>query len=139
MSAAERDGVTLIAVTLNAPNDWRDHTAMLDFGFETYESVELNGAVSGEAHVVGGKTDTVGYYSSGTVKLTLPRNREKIRCIIEMRRFYYAPIKDGDVLGRVVYYDGENELASFPIIAQNGVLKAKPKGSFVSWLRSLFK
>ena len=29
VSAAERDGVTLIAVTLNAPDDWRDHTAML--------------------------------------------------------------------------------------------------------------
>ena len=41
VSAAERDGVTLIAVTLNAPNDWNDHTAMLDYGFAKYESVLL--------------------------------------------------------------------------------------------------
>lgn len=33
VSAAERDGVTLICVTLNAPNDWSDHTALLDQGF----------------------------------------------------------------------------------------------------------
>lgn len=34
VSAAEKDGVTLIAVTLNAPNDWDDHKKMLDYGFE---------------------------------------------------------------------------------------------------------
>ena len=34
VSAAEKDGVTLVAVTLNAPNDWEDHTKMLDYGFE---------------------------------------------------------------------------------------------------------
>lgn len=39
VSAAERDGLTLIAVTLNAPDDWRDHTQMLDFGFDSYESL----------------------------------------------------------------------------------------------------
>ena len=31
VSAAERNGLTLIAVTLNAPDDWRDHSAMLDY------------------------------------------------------------------------------------------------------------
>ena len=35
MSAAERDGMTLIAVTLNAPSDWADHAAMLDYGLKT--------------------------------------------------------------------------------------------------------
>lgn len=34
VSAAERDGITLIAVTLNAPDDWNDHKKMLDYGFE---------------------------------------------------------------------------------------------------------
>ena len=30
VSAAERDGRRLVAVTINAPNDWNDHTALLD-------------------------------------------------------------------------------------------------------------
>jgi len=34
VSAAEREGVRLIAVTLNAPDDWNDHKKMLDYGFE---------------------------------------------------------------------------------------------------------
>ena len=33
VSAAQREGVTLIAVTLNDPNDWADHAALLDYGF----------------------------------------------------------------------------------------------------------
>lgn len=33
VSAAERNGVMLIAVTLNDPNDWNDHENMLDYGF----------------------------------------------------------------------------------------------------------
>ena len=30
---AERDGIRLISVTINAPDDWNDHEKMLNFGF----------------------------------------------------------------------------------------------------------
>ena len=33
VSAARRDGMTLIAVTLNDPDDWADHAALFDYGF----------------------------------------------------------------------------------------------------------
>ena len=33
VSSATRDGVSLIAVTLHSHDDWREHTAMLDYGF----------------------------------------------------------------------------------------------------------
>ena len=31
-SAIEKDGVTLVAVTLNAPDDWRDHKTLYEYG-----------------------------------------------------------------------------------------------------------
>ncbi len=37
VSAAKKDGITLIAVTLGAPDDWQDHEKMLDYGFENTE------------------------------------------------------------------------------------------------------
>lgn len=37
VSAARREGMTLICVTLNAPDDWRDHAALFDYGFARYE------------------------------------------------------------------------------------------------------
>ena len=36
VSAATRDGRRLTAVTINAPDDWDDHKAMLDDGFNRY-------------------------------------------------------------------------------------------------------
>lgn len=41
MSAAERDGTLLIAVTLGCPDDWNAHTAMLDYGFDNFKSVNV--------------------------------------------------------------------------------------------------
>lgn len=37
VSAAERDGRRLIAVTIDDGNDWRDHAALLDYGFSCIE------------------------------------------------------------------------------------------------------
>lgn len=34
VSSAKRNGKELIAVTLNAPDDWRDHRVLFDYGFE---------------------------------------------------------------------------------------------------------
>ena len=41
VGAAERDGVRLIAVTINAPNDWNDHQTLFDFGFSKLKSSDL--------------------------------------------------------------------------------------------------
>ena len=46
VSAAEREGRTLICVTINDPNDWRDHMALLDWGFAQYEARTV--AVAGQ-------------------------------------------------------------------------------------------
>lgn len=40
VSAAERDGMTLICVTLGDPNDWADHAALFDYGFASYRREE---------------------------------------------------------------------------------------------------
>lgn len=36
VTTAEKDGMELIAVTLNAPDDWNDHITMYEYGFEHY-------------------------------------------------------------------------------------------------------
>ncbi|MEN2766139.1 D-alanyl-D-alanine carboxypeptidase family protein [Ornithinibacillus xuwenensis] len=42
VSTASKDGMDLIAVTLNAPDDWRDHMQMFDWGFDNYEMHALS-------------------------------------------------------------------------------------------------
>ncbi|WP_236838488.1 D-alanyl-D-alanine carboxypeptidase family protein [Caldalkalibacillus salinus] len=46
VSSATKDGHRLVAVTLNASDDWNDHMRMFEYGFEVYDSVPL--AIKGE-------------------------------------------------------------------------------------------
>ncbi|MCQ2386138.1 MAG: D-alanyl-D-alanine carboxypeptidase, partial [Clostridia bacterium] len=41
VGAAQKDGVNLISVTLNAPSDWNDHLFLWDFGFSVLENKKL--------------------------------------------------------------------------------------------------
>lgn len=41
VSSATRNGQQLAVVTLNDPNDWKDHSALLDWGFANYKLTEL--------------------------------------------------------------------------------------------------
>ncbi|WP_080845399.1 D-alanyl-D-alanine carboxypeptidase family protein [Cytobacillus gottheilii] len=41
VTTAEKDGLELIAVTLNGPDDWNDHIQMYETAFKTYESVKV--------------------------------------------------------------------------------------------------
>ncbi len=54
VSAAERDGMTLICVTLNDRNDWVDHSALFDYGFDTYtlEEVEIFAEIPHDTGIV---------------------------------------------------------------------------------------
>ena len=38
VSSAKRNGRELICVTLNAPDDWKDHTYLLNYGFDNFET-----------------------------------------------------------------------------------------------------
>jgi len=40
-SSATKDGIQLVAITLNAPDDWNDHRKMLDFGFQNFAHTVL--------------------------------------------------------------------------------------------------
>ncbi len=41
VSTAKKDGLQLIAVTLNSPNDWNEHISLYNDGFEQYEPMKL--------------------------------------------------------------------------------------------------
>lgn len=107
VSAARRDGLTLIAVTLNDPNDWRDHTALHDWGFSQYVALApMLPTLS--LPVVGGEQSAVALTHGSTPALTLPAAHGEITCKIEAPRFLYAGFAAGTPVGRAIYtMDGE--------------------------------
>lgn len=133
VSAAERDGLMLVAVTLNDPNDWRDHRNMLDFGFDNYKRIKVIDA--SEHHynipVVGGLSD---YIKAGVIEdisvRTFTNSENKVETTVQLKRFCYAPIEKNDVVGEVVAtLDGE-VVATAPIVALEDIPKRKEPGFF---------
>lgn len=145
VSAAERDGVTLIAVTINAPSDWNDHTALLDYGFSLCSRVSLaeSGSQTYPLPVVGGMADTVKASNPDGLSVVLPAGYGKIRAVVELPRFVYAGIQKGEKLGQIVFWcdtdgDGiEEQIGSLPLCAADAVEK-QPKKGFWHWLCRLF-
>lgn len=138
VSAAERGGTTLIAVTLNAPNDWNDHRQLLDYGFSLCKSVDLY-LLCPQLYldVVGGKTRQVRAVPSENIRVTVPRDAE-IDYIIECRRFLYAPIKEGDIVGQIIYTSNGERIASSDLCVTENCDKTEEKITFFDWLFGLF-
>lgn len=133
VSAAERGGVNLVAVTLNAPNDWNDHSAMLDYGFSLYENVTL--AKAGEKvfdmPIIGGDEESVSLYIKDDVSACLKKNRGSIVERLEINRPIYAPLYMGDTVGRIVFYLDGIEIASSPICSSSHVGMLQSNKSFL--------
>lgn len=108
VSAAERDGEYVIAVTLNDPNDWADHKNMLDFGFEKIQTVECNPPKMGPVLVVGGTKNTVSV-SSKSLKIGVAVDGN-INVRVEIPQVLFAPVKKGESIGTVEYYIGDTKL-----------------------------
>lgn len=140
VSAAKRDGLTLVAVTLNAPNDWSDHEKLLNFGFDRYERVRLArvGEFSTRLDVTGGSVQYVIAKNNADLSCTLSRDHGEITCIVETTGVIYAPVNEGDVVGRVVYKLGNNILASSDLVATYNVKQSKQTHGFWESLRSFF-
>lgn len=140
VSAAERDGVTLIAVTLNAPNDWSDHKKMLDGGFSAVKRVKISSdGIEGYLPAVGATESMIKYAAVGETSAVLPNDAGELRVVIELPRFVFAPVKSGDIIGRAVFMNGENEVASLPIEALTDAPKRKVKKTFWQWILGLFR
>ena len=109
VSCCERNGSRLICVTLADRNDWRDHSVLYDSCFPKVAVCSLDsGRKDLAVSVVGSDRDTLGC-SLPDVSVSLVKGSEnKVRTVIKLPPFVYAPVRKGERLGSVEYwYNGE--------------------------------
>ncbi len=131
VTAAKRDGKTLICTTLGDPNDWNDHKSLYDYGFSLYSSrvIAKPGEISIKIPVVGGNSDSVIAQNLDGLSLSLLAE-ENCNISKELPLFVYAPIVEGQQLGDAVFYlDGE-EVARLSLTAKCTVSQRQPELSF---------
>ena len=122
VSAANRNDCTLIAVTLNDPNDWADHQKMFDYGFEKVSKKDItynfdNTRIS----VVGGMVDSVEIYTEPVGIGTTNNQNAKIDYKINLESFLYAPVEKDKVIGNISYFCNGLKLYNKPIYTKNSV------------------
>lgn len=145
VSAAERDGVTLVAVTLNAPNDWDDHKKLLDYGFSKMKSYSLRFSFENiNLPVISGNEKYVKVYPQKDV-ISLCSDKKEFKEAVFISRFIYAPITKGEQVGELRIIDSENRIIkTVPLLAENSVSETKlenikEKKTFAERVKSYLK
>lgn len=120
VSAAQKNGVTLIIATLNGGDYWNDHIALYEYAFGLVHSETLPAVPPTTCTVLGGTASTVPITPPERPSCVL-RNGERIAMSVELPRYVWAPVTAGQEIGRVRYTASGRELASVPLRAARSV------------------
>ena len=129
VSAAQRGSVRLVAVTLNAPNDWDDHIKLYDYGFSKLQPFTPNTTdLRYTIPVVGGKAENV-LVTAGLVEdvSVMEDDINRIEQRVELPHFVYAPVREGEMLGSVKYLLDGKVIAEAPLLAEQAIEIHQPE------------
>ena len=146
VSAARRDGVTLVAVTLRDPDDWNDHIALFEYGFSAVRSVPLNGDLSAvRVRVTGGTQDSVGVVCA-ELPCAVSADPDRTVRNVYVQPFLYAPVSQGTLVGRAEYVSAGKTVCTVDLVS-DGSASARPvriaetpqpkKSRFRAWLERI--
>lgn len=100
VSSAQRDNRRLVAVTIHDPDDWRDHSALLEDGFTRYnvQRIVTAGDRAGSVTVLGGEKNCVKVEAAEHfVYAIAPEERPQL--VLPKPGFVYAPVTAGGDAG----------------------------------------
>lgn len=115
VSAVKQNGRTLIAVTLNDPNDWNDHISMFDSAFKLYNPViiQKKGDIISNVYCEGGTKSKVKLACENNITVWLTEDeKSNVEFSVCGRPFVYAPIKSGERYGKINYMLNGEVIAS---------------------------
>lgn len=113
VSAAEKNGNTLVCVTLGAPDDWNDHKKLYEECFAMYENQTFSGSV--DVPVVGGTKDIIKCSYSVDVSVL---NQNLVTVELYAFPFVYSPVSSGETIGKAVIKYKEKEIRTVDITAR---------------------
>lgn len=111
VSAVERDGVVLVAVTLNAYDDWNDHKKLYDYSFPLLKLKTITIPVSlYNVPVVNSSQKLAELDASKDIKVAYLNKVPEYNLQVFLPKFIYAPLYKNDFIGWVELYTKEGIL-----------------------------
>lgn len=138
VSAVERDGRMLVAVTLDAPDDWNDHEKLYDMGF--YDMRVRN--------II--KEGTVGYaYAAGKGSVKLHTSRDITYCLTAQEidrlevtlkgdRIVYGGRKAGDTYGEITIKLDGVVICTEPVYFSEDIEEEAPQPTLWEKIKGIF-
>ncbi len=122
VSSATRNGRRLVAVTINAPNDWQDHKLLLEEGFSRYEVKKLlsGGEKVAMLEVAGGQGGQVQLLAAEDF-LYAVAEKEEISLALTGPGFVYAPVASGGDAGFAYVLINGKPVGKVPLVYGNTV------------------
>ena len=117
VSSATRQGRRIIVVTMNDPNDWKDHAALIEDGFSRYCVKELvqQGTVLGYAEVAGGESGKVELIAETGFSFAVAAD-EDLELVLPAPGFVYAPVVQGQQAGFAHVMLADTGVGKIPLI-----------------------
>ncbi len=140
-AVAERNGVTLIAVVMAAPDykaRFKDAAAMLTYGFSKCNIyIDEKPSKLPEIKVKGGiqKSVSLKYKEKFKYLNTEGEALEKIEKKLTVPRETEAPVKKGEKAGEMNYYMGKKKLGCVPVLYKESVRKIK----YEDWVKRVWE
>lgn len=118
VSAAERQGMTLVCVTLNDGDDWNDHMRLFDYGFSAYQkqTAVSAGQIVASVPVRNGTVKSIPLMADSDLSYPLAGD-ERLTVAARVPVSVAAPVVPGQAIGTVAAYLDGMEVASADLIA----------------------
>ena len=136
VSSTIRDGRRLICVTINDPDDWRDHATLVNDGFSGYtvRRIVSEGDSVGEREVAGGE-GMVAVLAAADFDFSLAEG-ETVEIVLPGSGFVYAPVAEGADAGFAHVLVGGKPVGKIPVVYGKTVEQLKEEEK--SLLEKLF-
>lgn len=139
VSSAERNGVSLICVTLGCPDDWNFHKSLYNEFFGKLEAVSLEEKVpEKKIHVCGGDSEEVLLLPGPCSAAFFEEEKEKTETVICVPEFVFAPIEKGEVLGKAIFRLDGKTIAETPLVAEKEIGIIRKEENIFSKIKGFF-
>lgn len=131
-------GQHFVCASLNNYNRWHDHRVLYNYAKSLYEQVPVDTDISDfNATVVGGKKNTVSVECTPDETYNILKSqKDTVEKQVVFDRFLYAPIEEGDVVGRLQYVADGVVIKEFPITATE-TIEANTNGWFSDYIKAI--
>lgn len=114
VSAAERNGRRLIAVTISDRNDWQDHKTLYDYGFAQYNQVIsiFEGTDAANITLLDGSD---GVLVAGKTFCCYGLPGEQLQVVLQHPKVFFQPGVPGSYAGFGAVYMGSRKIGEIPL------------------------